>query len=109
MASLFLNSEVDNEKSAILFNINRFTNQVYKLLPMREQGEDWQKLLETLIVEIKGMKKIVIGQENLFLLILCKLEGLFSLVSQEDMKLYRRTIFQCLGLLNNLKDNIIND
>lgn len=109
MASLFLKSEVDEEKTAILFNIDRFTNQVYKLLPMREQGENWQKLLETLIVEIKGMKKIIKGQENLFLLILCKLEGLFSLNSEENMKVYRRTIFQCLGLLNDLKDNIEND
>jgi hypothetical protein len=32
------------------------------LLPMREEGSDWQKPLETLMEELKGMSKLLIGQ-----------------------------------------------
>ena len=52
------------------------------------------------------MKKIIKGQDNLFILILCKLEGLFSLNSKRSMVSYRRTIFQCLSLLNKLREKI---
>ena len=54
------------------------------------------------------MKRLfVAGQgQDLFFLILCKLEGLFSLDSVEDMSLYRRTIFECLRLLSTLRVEI---
>ena len=62
--------------------------------------------LETLIEEIAGMRRLIVGQDNLFFLILCKLEGLFNLVEQTQMTLYRRVIFECLGLLNSLDKNV---
>jgi hypothetical protein len=48
------------------------------------------------------MKRLINGQDDLFFLILCKMEGLFSLQKYEDMITYRRIIFECLGLLNDL-------
>ena len=32
----------DIDKEAILANINRITNLIFKLLPSREEGLDWQ-------------------------------------------------------------------
>lgn len=106
MVTMALTSQIQIDDNVIYFSFKRIINQVYKLLPMREQGRDWQKPLETLIEEIAGMKRLIIGQDDLFFLILCKMEGLFSLNRDQDMHIYRRIIFECLGLLNNLQQNV---
>jgi hypothetical protein len=41
-------------------NIQRLTNQLWKLIPMREKKEDWKKQIETVIVEIAGLNEIFI-------------------------------------------------
>jgi hypothetical protein len=87
---------------AILSNLNRITNQIYKLLPSREEGIDWEKPLQTLIIELTGMNNLLADQVNLFSL-LCKLEALKTLNKEEDFFLYRKTIFECLGLLDEVK------
>lgn len=99
------NLEIDN--NAIYVFLKKVINQTYKLLPMREEGKDWEKPLQTLIQQLSGMKRLIIGQDDLFFLILCKMEGLFSLNKQEDINTYRRIIFQCLGLLNNLNEKCL--
>ena len=49
------------------------------------------------------MKRLILNQDSLFFTIICKMEGLFDLTDDnEDMPLYRRTIFECLSLLNSL-------
>lgn len=93
-------SIVSNE--AVLSNLNRITNQIYKLLPSREEGIDWEKPLQTLIIELTGMNNLLADQVNLFSL-LCKLEALKTLDKEEDFLLYRKTIFECLGLLDEVK------
>lgn len=108
MARLALMSDIQIQEEAFHFNMKRIINQVYKLLPMREEGRDWEKPLETLIEELSGMKRIIIGQDDLFFLILCKMEGLFSLNRTSDMPIYRRTIFECLSLLGSLDKNVGN-
>lgn len=87
-------------------NLTRLINQVYKLLPTREENKDWQKPLETILQEFAGMKQLIIGQDQLFFIILCKLRGLTYLSKPEDMVIYRRTILELLSLLNMLKDNV---
>ena len=42
-------------------NIKRLTNQLWKLIPMREHEEDWQKQLDTVLIEIAGLNEIFIG------------------------------------------------
>lgn len=39
-------------------NIIRLTNQLWKLIPMREHGEEWEKQLDTVILEICGLNEI---------------------------------------------------
>ena len=91
---------------AIEENLKRIINQVYKLLPMREEGSNWEKPLETLIQELKGMDRLLFDQHIVFFTLLCKLEGLFELTEAEDFERYRGTIFECLGLLNTIKENV---
>ena len=55
-------------------NVRRLTNQLWKLIPMREHEEDWLKQLDTVTIEIAGLNEIFTGPQ--FLQILCKLEGL---------------------------------
>lgn len=88
-------------------NFKKIINQTYKLLPMREEKKDWKKPLQTIIQELVGMKRLFSGwQEQSFFVLLCKLEGMFNLIEQKDFSLYRRTIFQCLSLLGDLKTNV---
>lgn len=100
-------AEIDNK--AIEYNLKRLINQVYKLLPTREEHIDWQKPLETIIEEFAGMDKVLIDQHEILFPLLCKLEGLLTLTDENDFILFRRTIFDCLNLINNLKNNVIND
>ena len=98
------NSNIDNE--AIVKNIDRLTNQVFKLLPNREEGGDWKTPLENIIIELAGMDELLLDHVNLFSL-LCKLEALLSLDKEEDFLLFRKTIFECLGLMNGIKKCLV--
>ena len=88
-------------------DIVRLINQIYKLLPMREENQQWEKPLMTVIEELTGMKNLFLGwQEESFLILLCKLEGMLQLSDPSDFSLYRRTIFECLSLLGEIKANV---
>ena len=95
------NAEIDNH--AIENSIKRITNQIYKLLPNREENVDWEQPLETIIEELAGMDRLLIGQHNILFPLICKLEGLFTLTEEDDFLLFRRTIFECLSLISSLK------
>lgn len=80
-------------------NVQRLTNQLWKLIPMREHEEDWMKQLDTVIIEIAGLNEIFVG--SAFLQLLSKLEGLR--VQETTFELYRKTIFESISLLQELK------
>ena len=42
-------------------NIKRLTNQLWKLIPMRENNEDWHKQLNTVTLEVVGLNEIFIS------------------------------------------------
>lgn len=94
----------DFNLTAIQRNLMRLINQIYKLLPQREEEKDWKTPLSTIIEELLGMIDLL-DQEKLFSL-LCKLQGLNHLEQEEDFPLYRRIIFECLTLLNEIKGEI---
>lgn len=94
------------DKKAVLKNIDRITNQIFKLLPNREEGGDWETPLQNLIYEITGMKELWIDQATLFPL-LCKLEALLVLKEENDFLAFRKLIFECLGLMNNIKKCLV--
>lgn len=96
---------IDIDGSAIQGSLKRITNQVYKLLPMREEGGEWEKLLDTLFVELSGMDALL-GRHEKFFSLLCKLEGMRVLADASEFALYRRTIFECLTLLNAISEDV---
>jgi hypothetical protein len=102
---MILKYDVDIDNEAILKNIDRITNQIFKLLPNREEGGDWESPLQNLIIEIAGMANLLSDHTNLFPL-LCKLEALQKLKAEDDFFLFRKVIFECLGLCNALKEVI---
>ena len=89
---------IDFDAEVIKKNVQRLTNQLWKLIPMREHGEDWQKQLDTVILEIAGLNEIFMGP--VFLQLLSKLEGLK--VRDIQFELYRKTIFESISLLQEL-------
>ena len=97
--------EVDNY--AIESILKKITNQIYKLLPMREENGDWKKPLETIMEELAGMDRMLEKQTESCASLLFKLEGLFSLVQEDDFQLYRRTIFECLSICGSLKEGLV--
>ncbi len=86
----------------IKVNVRRLTNQLWKLIPMREHDEDWKKQLDTVIIEIAGLNEIFSGPH--FLQILSKLEGLR--VSETNFEVYRRTVFESISLIQGLAHGI---
>lgn len=102
---MILKNNIEIETIAIDANIKKLTNQIYKLLPNREENIDWQTPLSTIIEELGGMSRLLENHDVLFTL-LCKLEGLYTLTEENDFFLYRRTIFECLNLLSTLKGEI---
>ncbi len=79
-------------------NAQRLTNQLWKLIPMREHEEDWEKQLETVLLEIVGLNEIFVGP--IFLQLISKLEGLR--VQETDFEFYRKTIFECISILQGI-------
>ena len=69
---------------------------------MRENKEDWEKQLDTIIIEIAGLNEIFIYQPQ-FLQILSKLEGL-KVNKNLDFQIYRKTIFEIINLLQEFKN-----
>ena len=84
----------------IAVDINRLTNQLWKLIPMRENGEDWESQLNTAIIELAGLNEIFNIDEQ-YLILLSKLEGLKVL--EIDFPIYRKTVFESISLLRSIK------
>lgn len=104
---MILKYNIEIKNANIADRIQNLINQIYKLLPNREQGIDWEKPLETILEQLVGMYRLMNNQySEIFFPLLNKLEGLYSLTKEEDFLCYRRTIFECLGLMNELKEKI---
>ena len=92
--------DINITASEINANIIRLTNQIWKLIPLREEDKNYIKQLDTVIIEIAGLKEIF-PQDSHFLQLLSKLEGLKSI--ETDFDTYRRTIFESISLLQEGK------
>ena len=84
-------------------NIVRLTNQLWKLIPMKENNEDWLKQLDTVSIEIAGMNALIKSEyTSQFLQLLFKLEGL-KLEQDISFEVYRKTVFETINILQGLK------
>ena len=93
---------IDIDDKAIDKNLIRLQSQIFKLLPMREENQEWGKPLETIILELLGMQGLFSNLEYLIALV-CKLQGLIEMNDEADFMLYRRTIFECCGLIDKIR------
>ena len=85
-------------------NITRLTNQIWKLIPMKENNEDWEKQLDTVNLEIAGLG-VIFATKPQFLTLRAKLEGIKTQPNIE-FELYRKTIFECLTLLTDVRKTL---
>lgn len=92
--------EVANE--IVVADLRRLINQIWKLLPMKENEEDWQKQLDSVLVELRGLHAIF-GDQLDFLILMSKLEGLREV---NNFMVYRTTVFSVISLLTELANNI---
>ena len=90
-----INDEVLNKQ------LIRLINQMWKLIPMKEHNENWEKQLDSVIIEIAGLNEIF-SFKPLFLQLLSKLEGLK--VADINFNIYRKTVFDAINLLQELKN-----
>ena len=84
----------------VISDINRLTNQLWKLIPMRENKENWLGQLETVIIELTGLNTIFAKQNN-FIVLLSKLEGLKTV--ETEFNTYRKTVFEAISLLREMR------
>lgn len=89
-------------ESAVASDINRLTNQLWKLIPMRENQENWLIQLDTVIIELAGLQELSNNAaDEKFLILLSKLEGLKQ--KDNSFNIYRKTVFECISLLRELR------
>ena len=83
-------------------DLTRLVNQIWKLLPMREHEEDWQRQLNSVLVELRGLYELF-GDQLDFLILITKLEGLRT---EQNFMVYRVTIFSSITLLTELNGKL---
>jgi hypothetical protein len=97
-----LKYDIKIKKDIVIADLDRIINQIFKLLPLREEGGDWQSPLRNLIIEVAGLDELLLESVDFFSL-LCKMEALLGLTSEDDFFAFRRTIFECLNILSEVK------
>lgn len=85
-------------KEALIKNINRLTNQLWKLIPMRENNEDWKNHLSFLIIEIAGLGELY-NNTSSYISLLSKLEGINKI--ETEFSVYRKIVFESITLLRD--------
>ena len=98
--------EIDITNQAIVEELRRLTNQIYKLLPLKEEGGDWKKLLDTILLELVGMDCLLLGMHDKLFPLMCKLEALNALGEEINFLTYRKTVFECLTLVGEMINNV---
>ena len=84
--------------SLVTKDLRRLINQIWKLLPMRENEEDWRQQLESVLVELRGLHKMF-GDQLDFLILLSKLEGLYE---ERSYLVYRSSVFSAISILTGI-------
>ena len=98
--------DVNIDDKVVLLNLKRITNQIYKLLPNREEDSEWQKPLDTIIEELAGMCMLLTNYQSELFTLLCKLQGLHTLTEKRDFPMFRRTIFESLSIISSIKNSL---
>ena len=79
--------------------LNWFKNQIFKLLPLREENGKWEGYIDSLITELRGICEFI---QNIvpFMSLMFKLSALGEMA---EFRVYRKTIFECINLVDKIK------
>ena len=102
---MILKYDIEVNTSDMLTYLTKLTNAIYKLLPSREEGLNWEKALSAILVELKGFNSLL-SNHSIVLALASKLEGLLQLTNENDFIIYRGIVFDCLSLVSVLKTQI---
>lgn len=95
----------ERQDHTLSVSFDRVIGQIFRLLPMREEGQDYIKPLNTLIVELSGYTWMF-PDDNELSVLLGKLRGLKSNECEEDFKLFRRMIFEACNIAGDVKASL---
>lgn len=94
------------EESNVISDIKRLINQVWKLIPMKENNENWKKQIVQVLVETAGLQELFQNRIDL-LIILSKLEGLKEFGDTIAFIEFRSLVFSIISLLSKANERII--
>lgn len=80
------------------YNNTRLTNQIFKLLPMYEENEEWEKQQQTIILELHGYNDMFVNNPS-FMVLIAKL---FALSHAEDKMIFRKLVFEAITELKSI-------
>lgn len=80
-------------------DISRLTNQIWKLIPMKENEENWQVQLSSVIIELVGLNEIFNFSAK-YLILLSKLLGLQK--EEVEFVIFRKAVFESISLLREV-------
>ena len=95
--------DFDLSDEVIKRDLKRLINQVWKIIPMCENGEDWHKQIETVLTELVGLNEVFM-QKDQFLQSISKLEGIF--LRDVEFSFLRKSVFEIITLLQELNNGI---
>lgn len=94
VSGFYITESMEQKHKKILINM------IYKLLPIREEGSDWDSYLDATLLELSGFISFFEEyDEALYIRILSKLEGLKTLDEETDFRQYRKTVLECTNLI----------
>ncbi len=77
---------------------NKLKNKYFGLLKEREKGGEWEKFLDTILVELTGFEE---DSKTINYYILYHKTASLRLLRYEY---FRKTIFECMNIISNLKE-----
>lgn len=80
--------------------INKLKSKLYGLLCEREKGGEWEKFLDTIVVELVGM------QEELDSINYWKLLAKLQALKYLSYQYFRKTVFECMNLLGGINNEL---
>lgn len=78
---------------------NKVKNRLYGLLCEREKGGEWEKFLDTILIEFYGYARDL-KSINYWVLI-----GKLSALRYLSFEYFRKTVFECMNLVNALESD----
>lgn len=72
---------------------------IFKILPLKEEKNEWEVYLEGLLIEFSGFDNLV--SDINYITLIAKLEGLF-VVAEDNPKLFRKIVFDSIDVLKKI-------